>query len=356
MPRPQPSGYTQGNGFFFNPQPATGTLQQQQQAYRQNVFGVGGRPTGRSGQQVYNPLTGQYQDQPGVFQGGTSNRRAGLPQGGIVGAPDLGTASELMRFADQVPGGEDYLRNIGMMPEISTYGAGQSYHAGSAGMGFGQAGGALGALSAMSSMPGTPTRTPAAPAQGFTLPGLGGLGGANSFGNASIPLNVPGSGTAGLNLPTVPGGNSGGFGGFLEGQVRNFLNNPSGYSPTDVSNMRTRASETVAGLQNDAMNRAREDAVRRGASTSAGGDSDIRDSLNRVAAAGSQQQIRAGQDIDKLLAEARRAGTLGGISAGTGLYGQQLGDIQNLRQILTALAALQQSQGAQGGLSMILGR
>ena len=282
----------------------------------------------------------------------------------------LGQVSELMRLARSDPGMADYLRSQGLMPNISTMGPSQYTQQGGGNQtdwnlalrnqqqAQARAGhpGQSGAQYSASRNNGPTHARPdgslytAAPGS-FNRP-------LSQFGINSMPGSYTGgqynqnegnstwTGSAGF------GGGSGGGGldNNLEAAINKLLGGYSGISSGQETAMRTRASDTVAGNQAAAEQRAREDAVRRGASTQAGGDSDIRTELNRVGAEGARTQVEAGQDIDQMLAQLKNQNLLAGVQSGSG-YVQKMAELQAL------LAALQQQQGSGGsmGLQLALG-
>lgn len=312
---------------------------------QQNNYGWG-----RSGQQQYrtNPVTGAQEpvNTGGVFQGGTSNRRAGSAQNGMVGAPDLGTVSELMRWAQQVPGGMQQLQAMGMMPEISSTQYGGSNNGSlqtRSGIGSGSPFGGMNRL--MNNTGQAATNNPMT-----SRPPM------QSFGNGG--LSAPGGGQGlGSSFGTLIGGGQqqGGFEMNLQNTIQQMLQNPTGYTPGQQAQMRTRAGDAAAGQQDINAQRIREDAVRRGAYGSAGGDADIRDQLNRSNAQGAADQQRAVQDVDFGLADLGRQGRQGAAALGTGLLGEQFKNQNSIRELVMMLEALKSSMGGQGGLSMILG-
>lgn len=258
-------------------------------------------------------------------QGYQNAGRAGIPQNGMVGSPQLGTVSELMRWASQVPNGMQQLQAMGMMPEISSYAPQQSYM--QSGMGGPNVGG--GGRGGDPRMSGSPQMNGG---MGMQQPGMN-----NGLGGQSIQSLVNGTGS-GLNREQS------GFERGLEGTIAQLLGG------SNESALRTRASDTIAGQQRGAEERTREDAVRRGASGS-GGDADIRTELNRVSAEGGRAQNDASLDISQFLNQQK----LGALGQGNQLLGNQLSDTRSIREMITMLQALMSQQGGQGGLSMILG-
>ena len=281
----------------------------------------------------------------------------------------LGTVSELLRLARSDPGMADYLRSQGLMPEVSTMGPSQYTQQGGGNqtdwnlalrnqqIAQARAGhpGQSGAQYSASRNNGPTHARPdgslytAAPGS-FNRP-------LSQFGINSMPGSYTGgqynqnegnstwTGSAGFG-----GSGGGGLDNNLEAAINKLLGGYSGISSEQETAMRTRASDTVAGNQATAEQRSREDAVRRGASTQAGGDSDIRTELNRVGAEGARSQITAGQDIDQMLAQLSNSNMLAGVQSGSG-YVQKMAELQAL------LAALQQQQGSGGsmGLQLALG-
>lgn len=356
------------------PQNANQQGRQRLQSYLNSTgrFGGGLQAGNRSGQGV-----APGQDDPGGrFQGGTSAFRAGSPEGGQVGAPNLGVASELNRWAGQVPGGQSHLYGMGMAPMINglPFGslgnptADQNYqntmqymsnvpNASSMGMGQFQDPTYLNYVSNYNRQ-----QQQQSPGQ-FSMPSMFGQG------QGQIGSSAPGQGLArqfgvggfsgSLNNPLAGRGGSGSAGSGIMGNLQNTINTMmrgSSGVPQNVENaMRTRVGDTTAGMQSSAEQRAREDAVRRGASTSGGGDSDIRDQLNRVAAEGSSQQIQGQQGIDQMLAQLTNQNRATGVGAGVNLASAQLRDQQQLRDLMLMMGMLQAQQGPMGGLSSILG-
>lgn len=331
--------------------------------------------------QSQRPPTNSYQDQFRRFMeamtGGGQQEydygrtRPGSPIGGQVGAPDLGTASELMRWARQVPNGEQILRNMGMMPEITQ----SQWSSGSAGpnnnlqtglSSAGRTGNQTDWDLAQRNQQAAQQRSGRSQQQpqqqqyrpgyvpGYTPPIYGPGGGTSTipaYGSGTMTPNGY-SATAGYLGPQVGGGQSaGGFQGQLQNAVSGLLQNPSGLNQSQQNMMRTRATDAVAGQQSVNEQRTREDAIRRGASTSAGGDSDIRSELNRVGAQGASDQSKALTDIDALIANLNRTGTLGAINAGVGVQGEA----NKQRELEMLIGQLMQQAGGLGGLQLILG-
>lgn len=261
------------------------------------------------------------------------------PSSGVVGTPDLGRASELMRYAGQVPGGEQYLRSMGMMPEVSTVGITM----GNSPRQYGNAQSTTVSNPWQSISPDILNRYASGEfgqAQQQYAQGLLSSRGTGGIGGTGI---VTGQDYQREQLPMEQ---------TLEQQIGQLFKNPTGYNSTQQQQLRNRASEPYAIAQQQAMEQTRQDAARRGIT---GGDEQIRDQLNRVAMQGAKGQQGAQLDIDQMLAQLTQQGRIGGIQAGTGLLGQQLGDVRSLREMITMLQALQQQGGMQGGLQFLMG-
>jgi hypothetical protein len=250
-----------------------------------------------------------------------------------------------------MPGGEDYLRSIGMMPEISSMTVdGRGDTSAWDRRVVGAVGG--GGYSRESQSPQQQQQSPYA--------------NLNRSLGTQPRMNINTSGVLSANKQI--GGGGGNLESSLERQIQQLLQGGSGYSNDQENLMRTRAGDYAAGQQATNEQRMREDAIRRGASTSAGGDADIRSELNRVSAQGAMGQQQATQDVDRMLADLRRQNVSTGLSAGGGLlgqrYGQQLGQQQlaqrereSLRELEMLLASLQGEQGGMNspGLQFIMG-
>lgn len=264
----------------------------------------------------------------------SQGRRSGLPQQGIVGAPNLGLVSELQRFQSQVPGGSQFLQSRGMMPNIQT----SQFRPGSVSQFRPDANyGGQGMAPVNEQFP------PGFSSYGINYPGMGQGGQQQGLTNQSA---VPNNGST-TRQPSE-------FEGTLQNKITGLLNNPTGFDQIQQQQLRNRAAAPIAGQQQINEQRTREDAVRRG--NYGGGDMDIRDQLNRVSAQGAADQGRAGQDIDMMLANLQRQGTQAGLGAGVGLLGQQMGDQKSIREMLTLLEGLNQQGGAAGqGLNFLMG-
>lgn len=340
--------------------------------------GAGYSLRGQSGQQQYrtNPITGQQEpvNTGGIYQGGTSNRRAGLAENGMVGSPDLGTVSELLRWASQVPGGEAQLRAMGMMPQVhSTQYGGRTPHPFQQDaqmqnqfrnqVASGQRAYVNGRL--IDTSTGQPIN--GATYGNFTSPGYenynqqrqGSFGGFG-MGNLTANQNTGGANLGNMSFGRLIGGNGqqgdqSGFEMNLQNSIQQMLQNPTGFTDAQQTQMRTRAGDAAAGQQAMNAQRIQEDAVRRGAYGSAGGDADIRDQLNRSNMEGAASQQRAVQDVDFGLADLARQGSQVATGQGIGLLGEQFKNQNSIRELVMMLEALKSSMGSQGGLSMILG-
>ena len=387
MPTPQ----EMQNWVGTNPQGGSNAANQQRlQQYMNSIgrFGGGLQAGAASGAGSYRDEQGNLIDPGGRFQGGTSAFRAGSPVGGQVGAPNLGMFSSLSNWAQQVPGGQQQLMGMGIAPSYNGMMFGnmggpnanaeyRSYLNNQA-----QSGGQPNGPSDQSDYwsyvnrynlsrggaPGTQGRQmfeqQSSPGQ-FSFPSMfgmgqgqqqarpGGMGGGGQFGVGQFSggMNpLAGRGGAGAGA-----GAGGGIMGNLQNTINTMMRGGSGV-PQNVENaMRTRVGDTVAGQQSSAEQRAREDAVRRGASTSGGGDSDIREQLNRVSAEGSTQQIQGQQGIDQMLSQLGQQNRATGVGAGVNLASAQLRDQQQLRDLMLMMGMLQSQQGPQGGLGSILG-
>lgn len=309
--------------------------------------GPGGAPQpygqrGRSGQQVYNPETKQWEDQPGIFQGGTSNRRPGLPQQGIVGSPNLGLASEINRLISQGVLSPQQAAAQGLLPDISSWrpmgSAPAQQHAAMTGGHYNSYGmwqpGETSAVGYSNPAFGSNNPITVTTPQGPRL--LSSFGGGVGGGVGGGAPNINGQG---YNREQSP------FEQNIQSSIEQLMN------PQFGNALRTREGERISGLTAAAGQSAREDAVRRGASSSALGDTDIRDQLNRVSAEGTRQGRQADLDIDMLLNQIRS----GAVGQGIGLLGQQLGDVKSIREMITMLEALKQQNSPVNGLQFSLG-
>ena len=273
-------------------------------------------------------------------------------------APDLGTVSELLRWQRQT-GGD--LAAMGMAPEISSTQYGQ-HNAGSrqTGMGLNNqtnnlfGGGSSGFQNQLNRAGGNTIEGPGPRVSGY-------VNGQAQYASQAAPgfgVNPSGQGVPsapGFGLLTGGGQQQGGFEMNLQNTIQQMLQNPTGYTPGQQAMMRTRAGDSAAGQQSINAQRIQEDAVRRGAYGSAGGDADIRDQLNRSNAQGAADQQRAVQDVDFGLADLGRQGRQGAAALGTGLLGEQFKNQNSMRELVMMLEALKSSMGGQGGLNMILG-
>lgn len=269
--------------------------------------------------------------------------------GGIVGAPDLGTVAGLMMFQNQGGGPLP----PGLQPSIGQFRqqGGVSGPMGKQGM-FGniQSGGggtpvtqqSLYNMANAPNSPFGPSRTPSIGGLPLPSPQLPGMG--------QLPFG--GQGTGG-GVPWGAQGH-GGLGGNLERTIGSMLGGGSGFNPQQEQQLRTQAGDYAAGQQRMAEQRLREDAIRRGASTSAGGDTDIRSELNRVGFEGAAGQQRATQDVDRMLAQLGQQRQQAGLGAGVSLYREQGERERALRELELLLSQLQSEQGMQG-LNFILG-
>ena len=324
------------------------------QQYGPPQQGPGGGGQQRPGGQMTSSFSGtgagqtsggtQHNAQQNNYGWGGQQRRGAEAN---VGAPDLGTVSELMRWASQVPGGMQQLQSMGMMPEISSTQYGGSNNGSlqtRSGIGSGSPFGGMNRL--MNNTGQAATNNPMT-----SRPPM------QSFGNGGIGMGGGRQDGLGSSFGTLIGGGQqqGGFEMNLQNTIQQMLQNPTGYTPGQQAQMRTRAGDAAAGQQDINAQRIREDAVRRGAYGSAGGDADIRDQLNRSNAQGAADQQRAVQDVDFGLADLGRQGRQGAAALGTGLLGEQFKNQNSIRELVMMLEALKSSMGGQGGLSMILG-
>lgn len=253
-----------------------------------------------------------------------AGQRAGRPKNGIVGAPDLGTASELLRWARQIDqtsngAGSRYLQSIGMMPEVSTIGPvranGQPYSntsSGSPDTKFGR----------MPSPAGTPA--PRAPT-----------------------MNTGGPQQAQAQAGSSPNSQ---FGQNLQSSIMSLLNPAE--DKRYGQQLRNRATEPIAAQTQRNLEESRMDAARRGAASS---DADIRDQLNRVSAQGARDMSAASLDVDQALQELMNNKRIAGINAGNTLYGNQLNDQRARQELEMLLAQMQEENGPLAGLSAIFG-
>lgn len=282
----------------------TSPASQRQRYLRRISTGISGGQ--RSGQMLRDPMTGQMYDPGGIYQGGQSVRRAGLPEGGIVGSPNVGLASELMRLQRQgvnLP--------AGYQPEISSMRT--SFNS--------------------SSLFNNPTYRKQA---GLDEP----IGTLAPWANQQSNIGQPNFGVTQSNYEREQSP----FEKLLESGYSGMLN------PQGEQSLRTRISDIAAGQQRMSEERLREDAIRRGAS-GAQGDADIRDQLTRIQSEGARNQQQGQIDADQYFNNLR----LSALGGGAGLLGSQLGDTRSLREMITMLEALK-SQTQPSGLQFVLGQ
>lgn len=269
--------------------------------------GPGGSAPGRGG--MPRPTTNVgYSPQP-------TGQRSGLPQQGVVGTPNLGAASEIMRLINQGVLSPDQARQAGVMPDISTMSVGQR--------GMNPAGVAQGRYD-----PRTGQWSGGTPAPG----GMGGPGGPGGA--------MPPGGGAGYQREQSP----------FELSIQNAISGNLGDQTAQRRRMQTTLGESISGATSNAMEQTREDAVRRGA-TGAQGDADIRDQLNRSIMQGGADQARGRNEIESILQGFKNQA----IGQGTSLLGEQGQDVRSLREMITMLEALKQQNSPLSGINFSLG-
>ena len=246
-----------------------------------------------------------------------TGQRPGLPQSGMVGSPNLGVASEIMRLINQGVLSPDQARQAGVMPDISTMTVGNR--------GVNPAGVAQASYNQRTGQwsGGTPA------------PGMGGPGGPGG----AMPPGGAGGG-AGYQREQSP----------FELSLQNAIGGNLGDQTAQRRRMQTQLGESISGSTSNAMQQTREDAIRRGA-TGAQGDADIRDQLNRVTAQGGADQARGRSEIESILQGFKNQA----IGQGTSLLGEQGQDVRSLREMITMLEALKQQNSPLSGLNFSLG-
>lgn len=290
-----------------------------------------------------------YAQTMGAAYGPRTTPQPGAPVNGMVGSPNLGTVSELQRWARQVPGGEQYLRSIGMMPEVTTMRVGS----------LGTSGGGANGIDMMNNAAltsGNSATDEAASARYAQANGL--LGGQDPRYPAS-GAGSPAAGTRGFQPMGGPRAQTrppSGLSGRLEGAITGMLDNPTGYTDTQQQQLRNRAVDPISQQMMEGMEDVRADAARRGAATS---DADVRDQLGRVRADSAMSASETSFNVDKALADLSRQTRLGAVGAGNQLLGTQLQDARSQQELELLLAQLQAEQqmdmGPMAGLSSVFG-
>lgn len=297
---------------------------------------------------------------------------AGAPVNGQVGSPNLGSASELMRWASQVPGGAQYLQSIGMMPNMSSTNVSSGTRSGqglqdpnnpwTGAQNISGTGGYGANTYRLSdgSLSNGPTSAPHNPQQQLGSPNPG----------ASNPMSTPMSTTPGHNavggmMNTGPGGTTdvsagrsgggtaGDMSGSLQAQIEKLFQNPSGLDPTQQQQIVNEAQSPYAQQQQTDTANTQEDAIRRGASGS-GGDSDIRDQLNRVSMEGASNQQNAATNARLGIQQQGMQNVMGALGAGNQLYGNQVNNANSIRQMQVLMNSLAQQNGPLAGLGMAM--
>ena len=393
-------------------------LEASQMQNRENGTGPGSGPTANPANSTYSqwgrrPQQGPRNRSAPAAVGGPTHRVPGTTVGssgngrqpssnagrvaaggaaGVIGTPNLGSVSAMQQWAQQIDAmygagtAQRYLGQRGMTPTVN----GQSalYDPAKAGMDTTPQDrawlDATGGRGGMGGPQGSPIQQPNANGSfgasnrgsGLTRESFGmqqpGASRYESAGGKFGDLGKPGvAGQVEKTLGGLMSGKEDDLGGQIRSTLSGMLENPSGYDPVQEQMLRNRASEPIAGQQQENENATRMDAIRRGAASD---DSDIRDQLNRVGAQGAKDQGDASFNVDRALTELSRgtklsavgAGTdylgqragqqLGAASAGTGYLGQQAGqdqgqqrinlDRERMQQELDMmLAQLQQEQG-----------
>lgn len=287
--------------------------------------------TGQNAQQAVQQRRQNYAQTMGASYGPRTAPQPGAPVNGIVGTPDLGTVSELNRWAGQVPGGMEYLRSIGMAPNVQTMQVGD--------MGTSRGGNSVRTMNRMAQQnDGWSPQDQAASA-------------------ALMPGGVPQPATSGGFRPAGPGAKQGGsLEQQLESGVKGMLQNPTGYNSTQEQQLRNRAVDPISQQMMEGMEDVRADAARRGAATS---DADIRDQLGRVRSDAAMSASDASFNVDKALADLGRQGRLGAIGAGNSLLQTQLQNARSQQELELMLQQMEaenaQNMGPQSGLANIFG-
>lgn len=364
---------------------------------------------GRSQPLQYDPVTGQMRDPGGVFQGGTSSRRAGGAQNGMMGSPLLGTSAALINYGNQSPQNQAYLRQMGLVPTVNGFSAFSS-NSGSApvqltpGMNSSDQAGRTFANGMIQSVPGPNGTTQYLDSTGMgvqpsstwkrdsagrlfdsaSMPGMqgeaafpgmgggGGSGGGSGGGGGAFPvddreqsdfeLELQNSISGLLNQPRPYQRNV--YGSRVEGSLppgdKNYKGG-NGYPNSGATNLgteeallRSNAANSIAAGTRQNQEAVRMDAARRGATNSQGGDAGVRDSLNRETARGASNQNTAMSGISKMISDIERSNLMGGLGAGNSLLNTQLTDARSLQQLLAQIYAIDKQSG-QGNLNMLLG-
>lgn len=360
------------------------TMAQQPQQQPQGIFGSLSRsPQSMGPQQSMSPPPNTFGGQgagpqaSGGYSGNAGlnpNARPGSPINGQVGSPNLGY---LGNYWGSSPEMQQYLQGMGIAPQYSFIGP-QGSMVPDTNSPFGNNRGYVDA-SGQNVVGGSSGQVPYASKAQMDVNGVSATNWPSSGGGS-----VTGGGFQGLDTQREQSP----FEKMLEGNATNLINRKPGqleqgleggimsmlnrgrYGDTQEKMLINRAQEPYAFAQREMLEDTRGDAVRRGAASS---DADIRDQLNRVQAQGVQGQQRAAFDATMGLMDQRRNDLtsatglgqgllgqqfnqqLGAQSAGQGLLGSQLRDTQQLREMITALNALAQQQGPQGGLQFLLG-
>jgi len=167
--------------------------------------------------------------------------------------------------------------------------------------------------------------------QPINIPGGGFLGKPGGFGGGGAP-GIPGP----MGLPLEPA---------VQGSIQGILDRPSPYSTQQEAMLRSRATTGVQQQREIAMQRAREDAIRRGVAPG-----EIAGTLGQIGSQYDRQSSEALANFELQNALASRAGLMGGIGAGTSLMGTQVINEESRRRLEAMLGANEAArEAAQAG-------
>lgn len=169
--------------------------------------------------------------------------------------------------------------------------------------------------------------------------GAGGAGGAGGIGGGGGAMGpVPRTG-----LPLEGG---------IEGAYMDVLGKKGNlFTPGEQAGLKATSAGTIGRGTNDAIQSARLDAIRRG--DTSGSSLGSREDKIRAGGATAINQSNLATDIG--LKREANSNLMGAAAGAQGMFGQQLGNIKDLRQIELLKSQLAQSGGLNGGLNVLLG-